>query len=423
MFKLLRVQSIVCVAAAIWIFGAGPAWAGGGGMDAASLLSSLCGFASTFGIPCPQYPTYANTATKPATPISPLTPIVLELAAWENVSPDSVRMTDSDCKQLGMLLGGTTPYCPQVAVNAINGPAKSPLAHPRAALPALDSLAFISNPTPMVPLTVTQNLPPNATSQVYAVAEAANGQPDTLDLFFENLTGTTNEHVKGQVVAAVSFPLAVLVNGASLENSVVATLQITATCNGTAACLIANVLADFSGNGTNPKIYSAAALGLNFAHYSSPSPTYEVQIPLLVNTGTDPFYFLSVPLPGCANGSNPISGYCNAFSATSPPNGFAPAFLTNTVIGMAPSAAPQCPGNPPGTPGQPGTPCPGSLPSSPSQPLSPTFGFCAYLSSSAYLSGNPDAAFFLAIGTDGTTYVSSPVNPALSGAPYPACPS
>jgi hypothetical protein len=186
-------------------------------------------------------------------------------------------------------------------------------------------------------------------------------------------------------------------------------------------------VADFAGTGTK-KTYSPADLGLNFAFISGSSPAYEVQIPLLVNKKTDPFYFINtsfvgISLPGCPNGGNVVSGYCNAFSASSPPNGFAPKSLSNTVIGMAPSAAPQCPGNPPGTPGQPGTPCPASLPSPPTQPLSPTFGFCAYLSNNAYVSNTPDAAFYLAIGTDGTTYTSSPVAPALSGAPYPACPS
>jgi hypothetical protein len=202
----------------------------------------------------------------------------------------------------------------------------------------------------------------------------------------------------------------------------VATFEITATCNGAAACLSASVWVDFSGTGTKKK-YNPADLGLNFAFVSG---MYEVQIPLLVNPQTDPFYFLGPPdfasLPQCPNGINQISGYCNAFSATNPPNGFAPRFLTNTVVGMAPSAMPQCPGNQPGLPSPPGSTCPTTYPTNPTQPVSPTFGFCAYLSNNAVVSNNPDAAFFLAIGPDGTTYTSSPVAPSLAGAPYPACP-
>jgi hypothetical protein len=271
-------------------------------------------------------------------------------------------MADSDCTQFAAGLGDPPNlYCPQVAVNAINGIVKSPLVDPF----SLNPLSFAISPT----FTVTQNGDPNTTSQVYAVVEGTN-----LDLFFNNLTGAGNKGQKNQVVAAVKFPMAVLVNGAAAENSVAATLQITATCNGAASCLSANVLVDLSG-GTKPKLYNPGALGINFAFASG---MYEVQIPLLVNSKTDPFYFLGPPdfatLPQCANGINQISGFCNAFSATSPPNGFAPTVLNNTVVGMAPSAAPQCPGNPPGTPGQPGTPCPATLPTNPAQPLSPTFG-------------------------------------------------
>jgi hypothetical protein len=158
---------------------------------------------------------------------------------------------------------------------------------------------------------------------------------------------------------------------------------------------------------------------------------YLVQIPLLVNPQTDPLYFpiAGIPsLPQCPNGSNPISGYCNVFSATNPPNGFAPKFLTNTVVGMAPSAAPQCPGNQPGLPSLPGTLCPlannigGDTPPNevipPNQaPVLPTFGFCASFSN------NPAAAFFLAVGTEGSVIASSPVAPSPIGASYPACPS
>jgi hypothetical protein len=403
-----KISGVVAAVAAIWLFYTGPAWAGGG-MDAGALQTMLCTFASGFGIPCPHYPTYTDPTT--AGPISPATPIVLELAAWENATPDSLRTMDHDCKMGGILAGGL--YCPQVAVNAINPPANSPPEDPASALSYLNPLAFVSqrSTTPItVPITVTQSLDPNATSYVYAVVEGDHGQPDTLDLFFRS--GANKKHSRGPV-ATISFPLAVLANGAAIENSVVATLHIHATCNGGEECLSAKVSADFSGTGTK-NTYSLSDLGLNLEYFSSPSPTYELQIPLLVNPQTDPYYFLNkASLPQCPNGINPISGYCNAFSQTKPPNGFAPKFLKNTVIGMAPSAAPQCPGP------QPGTTCPTTYPPNPTQPISPTFGFCATFTN------NLAAAFFLAIGPDGTTYVSSLVAPSpngANGAPYPACP-
>jgi hypothetical protein len=412
--RFAKISGFAGVVAVLCLFCASSARAGGAS-DAGTLLSLLCNtFAASLGIACPQYPTYADTTTTPATPISPATPIVLELAAWQNVAPDSVRMQDNDCILFGTLNGPGNLYCPQLAVNATNGPANSPLSDAAAALSSLNSLAFVSNA--MGPLTVTQNGDPNANSRVYAVAEGANGQPAMLDLFFQ--TGASKEQTKGQV-STISFPLAVLTNGAATEKSVVATLQITATCNGVAACLSVKVLADFAGTGAK-KTYSLTDLGLNLAYFSDPSPTYELQIPRVVNPQTDPLYFPISgfdSLPQCANGSNPISGYCNAFSATNPPNGFASKFLTNAVVGMAPSAAPQCPGSQPGLPSPPGTLCPANLPTNPTQPLSPTFGFCASFS------GNPAAAFFLAIAPDGTTIASSPVNPSPTGAAYPACPS
>jgi hypothetical protein len=415
-----KASGFAAAVAAVWLLCAGPAWAGGAS-DAAGLLSLLCDtLAGSLGISCPQYPTYTMGTPPNMTPISPATPIVVELAAWENVSPDSIRMKDSDCDLFGTLNGPGTGnfYCPQLAVNATNGPAKSPLSDPAAATSSLNSLAFVSNPNSSTPLTVTQNGDPNTTSKVYAVVDGAN-----LDLFFAP-TGTNTKQSKGQVVAAIPFWLAVLANEATAttEKSVVATVEITATCNGAAACLSASVSADL-GTGMGKKMYNPSYLGLNFAYVSG---MYLVQIPLLVNPQTDPLYFPIAgigSLPQCPNGSNPISGYCNAFSATNPPNGFAPKFLTNTVVGMAPSAAPQCPGNQPGLPSPPGSTCPTTYPTNPTQPVSPTFGLCAYLSNNAVVSNHPDAAFFLAIGPDGTTYTSSPVAPSLAGAPYPACPS
>src|SRR5215472_10407933 len=98
-----KISGIAAAGVAIWLLCAGPAWAGGG-MDAGALQSLLCDtFASQLMISCPQYPTYLNTPTGAA--ISPPTPIVVELAAWENSNPDTIRITDSDCKLGGTLAG------------------------------------------------------------------------------------------------------------------------------------------------------------------------------------------------------------------------------------------------------------------------------------------------------------------------------
>jgi hypothetical protein len=413
--KSSRIARVVGAITALWLLCADPAWAGGGGEDAEGLqaiLIELCTFVSP-AIPCPQYPTYANTTTSPATPISPLTPIVLELSAFGFGSPDSVRMEDSDC-----ILGGT-PFCPQIAVNAINGPAKpaSSVAVtllPPPALPYLTPLAFVSNPSnSTTPLTATQYGNPAANSFFYAaVLEDQSGAPQSLDLFYDYPAG------KQPLSLVISLPLATLVKNASTETSVVATL--TATCLGPSACTNVKVSIPSLGSAT----YTPARLGLTFNYYFSSSPNspsahpiVEVEVPLLVSTQTDPFYFLGTPLAGCDNGGNLLSGYCNAFSATSPPSGFK--LSLNQMIGMAPSAAPQCPSPQPTQPPTYTSTCPSTYPARPTQPLSPTFGFCASFNGSK----QPAVAGYLAIGTDATTYVSSPVAPALSGAPYPACPS
>jgi hypothetical protein len=373
---------------------------------------------------------------------------VVELAAWQNWNPDTVRTMDADCDQYGPVGKNALFFCPQIAVNATNPPANSPISgilglQTPSALASLASLAFTSNSAATPPLTVTQNSDPTATSYVYAVVEGANGQPNMLDLFLENLGS------KGPGAVTLALPLAVMAKGASTENSVVATLNIPPTCalsvqnnnsqgsNGNSQgssvsglLCPATVTVNF-GSGKNT--YPAKSLGIQVtpffgpsAHWATPHWIYEVQIALLVNPQTDPFYFLNdFSLPQCPNGINQVSGICNAFSQTNPPNGFplSSKILPNTVVGMAPSAAPQCPGP------QPGAACPTPYPSSPPpvpQPVSPTFGFCASFSNNLK---NPNAAFFLAIGPDGTTYVSSPVN--LSSAPgplpvpgpYPACPS
>jgi hypothetical protein len=428
------ISGVAGAVAALWLCGAGPAWAGGG-MDAGSLLVLLCDTASNLGITCPQYPTYFQTngdGTK--TTISPGSPIVLELAAWQNVSsviapsPNLVLNVDGDCG-----LGTPGPqYCPQLAVNATNGPAKSPPSDPAAAMSYLNPLTFISNPTAMPPLTVTQNKnDPTATGFLYAVAlDDQNGQPQALDLIFDNVAGTKNPVV-------ISLPLAVLANGAATENSVVATL--TANCNVLGSCFNVSVSTNPPLSGKK-KSYTPADLGWTFTYSfdtspnsSTKHPIVDLRVPFLVNQATDPIYFIGTsfvtgaPLPGCPNDGNVFSGACNVFSAANPPNGFAPTFLTNTDVGMAPSAAPQCPGNQPGLPSPPGTLCPpannigGDTPPNevipPNQvPVPSTFGFCARFSNKLA------AAFFLAVGTEGSVIVSSPVASA-SGSPYPACPS
>ncbi len=442
----VRSPQIFCLIgafAALWL-SAGPAWAGGGGRDAGTFQPFLDFICAQVGMTdCPQLPT--------------VTQIILELSALQNTPPDGVRgpLELGSCTVSG---NSGLPVCSQTnAFNAVNpsaqskpGPlalspialaglsspttlAASPIAAPN--LSSLTPLAFISplnGPGSAVPVPPGTN---GANSFFYGLTTRGSGQPDTLTLAFDYTPQTTPTFPKGAVVANISLPLEVLkvdgserlVCGPQGCPGSVALLQISANCNGGPACLTANVMGDFSVPGTL-ETRSATALGLQFGLVFSSSPNaaqphtiFVVQVPLLVtgpanptncgtaiNSGTpdpadcgnDPAYFGVVPAfaaiatpTGTPTGVNQLSGLPTAFTTND--LGFTPAFLGQPV-GIAPYAAPRCVG---------GT-C----------PAQPIFPFCASLWAGGAI--HSAVAAFLSIGTDGTTYVSSPV-PSVGG---PQCP-
>jgi hypothetical protein len=364
--RLSVISRLASGAAVIWMCGSGSAWAGDGGSSGLSLQGVLDDVCSVFGLPCPQLPT--------------VTQQVIEIAGLTNQSPDNVRLLNSVC---GPLSPSALPCGPDVAVNAVNGLAKSP------PLGTIDAMWYLT-PLAFTPgLVATQYGDPAAKSFFYShVLAGANGQPHTFDLFYD-LPGTN----KLVVPVALSLPLVVL-NPDGSERPVAATLN--AVCVGF-GCASATVSGDFLGTGKTKK-YSPGALGLNlnFAFAPSPNspvphPIVEVQIPLVVTMQNDPAYFTALPCPA---GVNPISGYCEAFTKDvrgSPIPG------TGTSVGIAPYAAPPCTA----------TTCPSPPPTPPA--TSPSFfGFCATISS------NPVIAAFASIGTDGTTYASTPTAGAAS---------
>ena len=448
-----RIFSLAGAVAAVWLCGTGSAWAGhGGGGDASSLqmalLDPLCDFLGMTS--CPQLPT--------------INQIVLEISALENTPPNLVRSQVIGV-QLGPVPGACTvagnfsfPVCDTLAINAVNPPLRSnlgPLSPSPIALASLSNpttlaaspivLSNLSSLTPLAfigPLNNPGNavpVPPGANganSFFYAVTTRANGQPDTLTLFFDYPPQTNPTFAKGQVVAKISLPLEVLkadgserlVCGPQGCPASVATLKVSANCNGGPACLTANVMGDFSVAGTT-ETRSAADLGLEFGLVFSSSPNatqphaiFEVRAPLLVtgptnptncgnaingmmadpkDCGNDPAYFGVVPAgaagptpTGSPTGVNQASGLPTAFSADD--LGFTPAFLGKPV-GIAPLAAPPCAGG-----------------ACPTPAVSSTFPFCAsFWANGASPPIHSAVAAFLAIGTDGTTYVSSPVPPVV----------
>ncbi|MBV8507143.1 MAG: hypothetical protein JOZ11_15215 [Alphaproteobacteria bacterium] len=361
------ISRLAGAAAVICMYGAGSAWAGDGGNSGLSLQGVLDDICSVFGTPCPQLPT--------------VTQQVIEIAGLTSEPPNVVRALNSVC---GSTSTSGLP-CPEVAVNAVNGLAKSSPLGSVDALWYLTPLAFTPGPV------ATQYGNPAAKSFFYAhVLAGANGQPQTLDLFYD-LTGTTTLVVP----VALSLPLVVL-NPDGSERPVAATLN--AVCVGF-SCANATVSGDFLGTGKTAK-YNAGALGLdlNFAFLPSPNssfphPIVEVQIPLVVTMQNDPQYFATPPCPA---GVNPISNSCVAF--TKDVRGFPTSVLgTGKSVGVAPYAAPPCTT----------TTCPSTPPTPPA--TSPSFfGFCATISSNSVI------AAFASIGTDGTTYASTPTPGAAS---------
>ena len=365
--------------------GIGSAWAGDGGTDLGiqSVLNTIC--ADVGMTSCPKVPT--------------ITQAILEISGLANAAPDYVRgpqgnLVVAQFEPLCSVSSGTgLPVCSQAnAINAVSPPAASSVAV--SDLAGLMPLAFTTVKGQAVPVPLGSS---GASSFFYAVATPdENGAIKTLTLFFDYLPTTNSNFQTGQVIARVSLPVQVLNNdgserlicGATGCPTSLATLQIS-TCNSGANCvngLAASVVGDFSSPGTIGTV-SAGALGIQVSKSFGPSPNSDrshlilrVQVPLLVTRGNDPAYFgvLSsgvIPV-------NQLSGLPTAFTSDVVPA---------SKIGVAPQAAPTCPNG-------------GSCP-----PPTTTFPFCASFAGNGGATLNPSVATFLSIGTDATTYVSSPV--------------
>jgi hypothetical protein len=425
--------------AALWLCSAEPALAGGpGGGDVGSAQAMLGppngngGICDLLGMTsCPQLPT--------------LTQLVLEFSALLNNPPDFVRsplgVTGGICTVAGNL--GFNVCSQSNAINAVNPRILSS----NGGSGDQESEDQQSGQSPvslsrLVPLGFQvkqgQAIPVNngATSFFYAVATGDSRQPDTLNLAYDYPALTNPTFTKGQLVAAMSLPLQIL-NTDGTERLVcgpqtlgsktascavnLATLQVSANCSGGTACLATGISGDFTTPGT-VETRSLAELGVKFSVTFDSSPNssrshaiFQVQAPLLVtgpatkadasacqmainnstpdakHCGNDPAYFGVVPF-GAANSSavgsptgvNQVSGLPTAFSTNELGSPF-----KGVHVGIAPYAAPQVVGN-------------GTM---------ATFGFCASFLSNGANAAHPAVAAFASIGTDGTTYASSPIPP------------
>jgi hypothetical protein len=351
---------------AVLSLSAGSAWAGGGGLDVASLQAALDSACSALSMTasCPQLPT--------------LTQLVLEIAGLENAPPEDARFENA--------------ISPTVAINAVNPPAGNALnlvAGSPFAPPKVAPLAFIS--TSGGAAAVTQPGGSDANSFFYAATNGApNLPPDTLNLVYDFTLLTNPNFAKGQFVADISVPLVVL-NSGGTESEAPTTIQIRGAtgCGKIVPCVSAIAVGDF-GSGT--KSVNASDLGLTVTlvfqsspNLSTPHAIFAVQAKLLVTKSTDPAYFSTDP----AYASDPFAQLLKpAFKNDAP--GVTPKFL-GLPVGIAPYAAPQCTG--------------GSCPTPP-QPSS--FPLCASIAVDQG-TAQPAVAAFFSIGTVGTTYLSAPL--------------
>jgi hypothetical protein len=386
------------VVATAWLCGIGSSWAGDGGEDLGiqAVVDAVCADAGMTS--CPKVPT--------------ITQAILEMSGLANAAPDFVRGPQGPIVANGFSalcfvsssIG--SPVCSQAnAINAVNPPAVS--AVEVSDLASLAPLAFTNVKGQAVPVPLGTS---GANSFFYAVSPPdQNGEFQTLTMFFDYPVMTNSNFQIGQLVAKASLPLQVLnsdgserlICGATGCPASVATLQINA-CNSGPGCVkgfAANVVGDFSTSGTT-ETRSAPALGIqtNVSFGSSPNSDrshfiLEVQVPLLVTHGNDPAYFGVVPsgvIP-----VNQLSGLPTAFTSD---------VIPTSRIGVAPQVAPACPNG-------------GSCP-----PPTTTFPFCASFAGNGAGPLNPAVATFLSIGTDATTYVSSPFPPPGGFTPPLKCP-
>jgi hypothetical protein len=373
------------VITAAWLCGMASAWAGTSGSDTGlqQALNDVCADVGISTTSCPHMPT--------------ATQAILQMSGLTNAAPDFVRGPQGPVVASGFSAlctvtgsGGLNVCSQKNAINAVNPPAASPVS-----ISDLAPLAFTTVKGQAVPVPFGTK---GAASFFYAVATGPNGEPNMLTVVFDYPTLTSSSFTKGQVVANVSLPLQVLksdgserpICGAMGCPATLATLQITACSNGSAGCvngLLAKVSGDFTTAGT-PETRDPGSLGIQPTVSFNPSPNsdrshfmLEVQVPLLITLGNDPAYFGVVPsgvIP-----VNELSGLPTAFTAELKP-----------TFGVNPQAAPTCSG-----------PCPSTT-------FTSTFPFCASFAGNGGGPINPAVATFVTLGTDATTYVSSPVTTA-----------
>jgi hypothetical protein len=379
------------------------AWAGGGGESLTTLQAvigvpngttgfcNLLHMGTNFGNTCPQLPTFTQA--------------ILEAAGLTNSPPEMVAAQNGLPPGSNVYATNPAALPTDIPVNSNTGLATLPRVtttpNTSQVLSTLTPLAFVSSsksPTPV------QLYNAKANTFLYAVTVSSTGSatppggtvPDTLYLFYDDLSRTNQNLKTGQIVAKFSFPLTVL-NSDGSERAVPTTLNFTAT--NAADCSASTVAGDFSGKGTptNPtQTLMASQIGIDCAVVFSGSPTssgghaiFELAVPLVVTGAgqppfnTDPAYFFVLTgNPGQLNVGLYTAFLFDDYGTPLTSSGPFPS------VGLAPTAGPL--GSPPAS---------GSA----------TFALCASLPSG---NGNgqapvPSVAAYYGIATDGAALLSA----------------
>ena len=400
--------------AGLWLCGAGTAWAGGGGADFGSLTALLTdpttGLCKVFAIkPCPTVPSITQAA--------------LEVAALGNNLSEMLLLQNQFAPASRVKADNPAATAANIPSNS-NGNAIFPTASTTpnllSVLSGLTPLAFISQSlgTAQMPGTApaTQLLDSSADAFLYAVGLSSTGTsgskaplplPDYVYFFYDDLFRFNLSFGTGATAAKFTFPLRVLTvsSGVSSERMVPTTLNFVPTNAGD--CSMSTVSGNFNGNamGTTQQL-TPDRIGISCAVVLSASPAstqthavFEVAVPLLVTSATDPLYFYS------ASTANPVLS--NPVNSPLPKQGVYTAFQSNTghfnstdlgtgiAIGLAPSAAPLC--------SDLGVTC-----SSTSMPA--TFPICANLPTKNTANSvplRPAVGAFFAMATSGETLLSA----------------
>jgi hypothetical protein len=419
--RSLTISRLAAAGVALWLGGAGAAWAGdGGGADLASLNNVLGGvpfgtggLCASLGVPfCPQTPT--------------VTQAVLQIAAWTIVPTEMIRATNSI--PISDAVNAGNPSIPPV------GPTPPPIT---TALPVSGTVLsnLLANLTPLAFTSAAQTntgaaaaVPlynTNADTFLYAVgslhpSDPQSVQPDTVYFLYEDLSRNTQTVTNGQIFAKFSFPLTVLNNDGSESPPMITTLRVIAACTGGPSCLQAQVIGGFGASTSNP--VPATQLGIGFGLVFAPSQLstrahaiFQWSFPSLITGAcsvsltcspgtpdTDPLYFF-----------NPISNIGFSFFVTdnlgfqaqSCPGSKCILGNNGMSVGIAPSAGPFGP--------------------PPASGVSSPFALCASLPDN---SNGPGAHLYAAVGayyamaTTGEMLLSAPVPAAFTdGNTPPSC--